>query len=689
MANQTISTPLLIGKTQDQGGRSNMEDRAEARPVHTSHGLFLTVAMIADGIGGNNCGEVAAQIAIDTTFQEIQAATMENPNQLPHLLAYALKKANEAVFTEATNDKEKEGMGTTATVAAVHEGRLYLANVGDSRAYLIRDGRAQQLTIDHTWAREMVRLGHLKPEEAAVHPKGEALVRSIGYSERLEIDLGIYVNGDEDENSAKARQGFPLQTNDRLVLCSDGLIKERHKGSGHYVEPEEMASIVLHNRPEKAAQMLVKKAVSRKADDNVSAIVLEMPGSKRAFSLPPGLLYGVIGLVLIAVLAGLGSVIFSGQSPSETAVPIAAVATATAVPTPTDVPLLEVETSRAELLLIPGPEGAEWFLDDNTAQAGKDQTAVTFTRDNVLTVVNGRTAVADRPNVTNLILPARVLLFLDGDSEATLKAVEGVDDSAETRVRLSQGRLLAALPEGYNHRLVIENPLSDEAWIESQGLMVVRYQEDPFLFMVACLETERSCQVLYDGKPTELQTGEAICFGAGCPIVGAILPVAYEEFVGLAPGLVPAPTAVPETATVTAEPSATKPATRSGPRPTAGSPTASPTRTVIATNTPGAQPPGPTPPPGATQPPTNTPRPGTTPTNIPATSVPTATPPQPATSAPTNTPLPPPTNTPLPPPTNTPLPPPTNTPLPPPTNTPLPPPTSTPGSGGIEPTSTP
>ncbi|NJN55790.1 MAG: serine/threonine-protein phosphatase [Anaerolineae bacterium] len=273
---------MLIGAVQDQGGRPNMEDHIAARPLQTAQGLSLLVAMVADGIGGNNCGEVASQLAIQTVFSEMEKAAVENPEQIPQLLAYALKQANEAVFRAAKADKTKEGMGTTATLAAVHDNRLYLANVGDSRAYLLRDGRAQQITVDHTWAREMVRLGHLSREDAAAHPKGEALVRSIGYSERLEVDLGIYPAGDEDERQARARQGFPLQANDRLLLCSDGLIKERHKTTGHYVELDEIVQIMTHNHAEKAAEALVKKAVSRQADDNVSAIVLEMPGSQVA-----------------------------------------------------------------------------------------------------------------------------------------------------------------------------------------------------------------------------------------------------------------------------------------------------------------------------------------------------------------------------------------------------------------------
>lgn len=663
---------MLIGQMQDQGGRPNMEDNIEVRPLRTALGLPLLVAMVADGIGGNNCGEVASQLAIETVFSEMEKAAVENPEQIPQLLAYALKQANEAVYQAAKADKTKEGMGTTATLAAIHKNKLYLANVGDSRAYLVRDGRVQQITVDHTWAREMVRLGHLSKEDAAVHPKGEALVRSIGYSERLEVDLGIYPNGDEEERQARTRQGFPLQTNDRLLLCSDGLVKDRYKASGHYVEVDEIGQIIGRNHAEKAAQALVKKAVSRQADDNVSAIVLEMPGSQVAAGLPRGVFVGAAVLLLLLVI-GAGAMTLSGRQTEMVAAATAVPPTdipVVIVPTATAVPELEVSETGADLLLRPGPEGVMWYLADGETQPAKEEAMIHFASNNLLTLANGRTAAADRPNITNLILPAQVQLFLDGEAEVQLTAVQGVQDSEETHVKLENGLLLVQIPEGEATRVVIANSLGDEAWLEDPGLMVVQYHDDPFIFMVACLEVAGYCRLTYEDRPYDLVAGQHICFGRGCPVVGAIQPVDIGQYAYLAPGLLVAPTAVP-TETAIASPTATNTRRPTTPRP--GEPTATATNTAVASAT--ADSPAPPPPPGATatNPPpptlTNTPRPGTTATNIPQ---PTNTPPATNTAVPTNTP--PPTNTPQPP-TNTPAPP-TNTPQPP-TNTPEPP-TATP-----------
>lgn len=665
---------MLIGQMQDQGGRPNMEDNIEVRPLRTALGLPLLVAMVADGIGGNNCGEVASQLAIETVFNEMAKAAVENAEQIPQLLAYALKQANEAVYRAAKADKSKEGMGTTATLAAIHNNKLYLANVGDSRAYLVRDGRAQQITVDHTWAREMVRLGHLSVEDAAAHPKGEALVRSIGYGERLEVDLGIYPDGDEEERQARTRQGFPLQTNDRLLLCSDGLVKDRYKASGHYVEPNEIVQIISRNHAEKAAQALVKKAVSRQADDNVSAIVLEMPGSQVAAGMPRGVIIGAaVLLLLLAIGAGAFALLSGRQTVAEaTAVPLPPTdVPVVVVPTATAVPEMEVSEAGADLLLQPGLEGVTWAIGDGERQPAKDPATLQFAASDLLTLVNGRTAAADRPNITNLILPAQVQLFLDGETEMTLTAVQGVQDSDETRVRLENGLLLVEMPEGEASRVVIVSAIGDEAWLENPGLMVVQYQDDPFTFMVACLEAEGYCRLTYDDSPYDLVAGQYICFG-NCPVVAAIQPVDIGEYAYLAPGLIVVATAVP-TATDTSTPTATNTRRPTTPRP--GEPTVTATATTAVTPTSDNS--APPPPPGATatnvQPPTltNTPPPGTTATNTPP---PTNTPPATNTPRPsTSTPRPP-TSTPQPP-TNTPVPP-TNTPQPP-TNTPIPP-TSTP-----------
>ncbi|MCA9956894.1 MAG: serine/threonine-protein phosphatase, partial [Anaerolineales bacterium] len=172
---------LVFGTHYAVGGRANLEDRVAARHIQTAGGLPLTVAMVADGMGGHNAGEVAAQLTVNTVYEALENSPIATPQQIPEALAQALAYANQVVYEAARTDENKRGMGTTATVAAVHNGRLYLAHVGDSRAYLVRNGRARQITQDHTWGREMLRRGVLSTQEIAKHPKANELYSSIGY----------------------------------------------------------------------------------------------------------------------------------------------------------------------------------------------------------------------------------------------------------------------------------------------------------------------------------------------------------------------------------------------------------------------------------------------------------------------------------------------------------------------------
>ena len=151
----------------------------------------------------------------------------------------------------------------------------------------------------------------------------------------------IYTNGPtQDEREASQNQGLLLQANDRLVLCSDGLIKEQRDGAGPFVPGEEMARLVGQRAPAAAAEALVARAISRRADDNVSAVVVEMPGSKRAVGFPPALLYGLLGLAALLVVGALAFFLLrggGGEAPppvAEATQPEATAAVVTAESTP-------------------------------------------------------------------------------------------------------------------------------------------------------------------------------------------------------------------------------------------------------------------------------------------------------------------------------------------------------------------
>jgi PPM family protein phosphatase len=546
MTAETVAAQLLIGQSQAQGGRTNMEDRLAVRTVQTAGGLPLLVAMIADGIGGSNCGEVAAQMALDIVFEEIERAPVADPNQVPRLLARALKRANDAVFAEARADKAKDGMGTTATVVAVHEQKVYLANVGDSRAYLLRNGRLHQLTVDHTWEREMVRQGHLSREEAAVHPKAEALVRSIGYSDHLDVDLGLYLNGDDVEERAQLQQGLALKQNDRLLLCSDGLIKERHTGQGHYVEASEIVQIITRYAPEKAAQTLVKKAVSRRADDNVSAVVLETPGSQRAAASSFKLWSWLVGIILIVLAVG-GFIFFTGLGPGNiepTTVPIAAApATVEPAATTTAVPTLDSQSEAIEATIV------EIIVNSEGLYLGEEQLAANSTLPVAIPQQQGDGLKTGADSPAHLHLPDGTELILGLDTSILIMSVTN-QGASEIRIQLEHGILLV---NARNQRVVV-GTIFHEAIVEN-ALFAVEFELEPlFVFSVSCLEVYNGggCRLVDNGKAVTLGREQAAGNEPSIPT-----PITdYSPFATLAPAIVPTLTPTP-TPMPTPTPSAT------------------------------------------------------------------------------------------------------------------------------------
>ena len=246
--------------------RTLLEDRARAETIRTASGMVLSVGVIADGIGGENAGERAAELTATTIFENLESSREQN---IPRMLEAALKEANQRVFAEAQKSRRKTNMGSTAAIAAVSNHRLYVANVGDSRIYLLRGQKAYPLTVDHTWENEIVSSGKLGPIEAAKHPRRDQIVRSVGYEPKVNVDLGLWLHrGEESAAEARAAQGLPLKSGDVVLVCSDGLIKTRRdQRSAHYVEASEFTALVWGRSPAGAVDRLIKKALKRQVDD--------------------------------------------------------------------------------------------------------------------------------------------------------------------------------------------------------------------------------------------------------------------------------------------------------------------------------------------------------------------------------------------------------------------------------------
>lgn len=182
--------------------RDSNEDDLLQRP---ESGLFA----VADGMGGHAAGEVASRIAVDAVEEELaggDAAVRSPPS--PDRMVEAVREANSRIRRDAGENPGRAGMGTTLTVLALAgRGRWRVAHVGDSRAYLLREGGLRQLTTDHSWVGRQVARGELTKEEARRHPMSSALERALGTSPQVEVDV----------EGGEARPG------DLFLLCSDGL----------------------------------------------------------------------------------------------------------------------------------------------------------------------------------------------------------------------------------------------------------------------------------------------------------------------------------------------------------------------------------------------------------------------------------------------------------------------------------
>ena len=199
------------------------------------------VLIVADGMGGHVAGEVASRLAVNTA-----ASTSLDP-------ADRVAAANRAIREEVARQPELEGMGTTMTLVEVSpEGVAHFAHVGDSRAYLFRNGSLQQLTTDHTVAAEMVALGQITPEEAEDHPKSHMILRCLG--------LTRFINVDEVE--------VELEAGDRIILCSDGL--------NSMVPADGMAKGLTEGTADEAAWRLIEMANKAGGNDNISVILIDV-----------------------------------------------------------------------------------------------------------------------------------------------------------------------------------------------------------------------------------------------------------------------------------------------------------------------------------------------------------------------------------------------------------------------------
>ncbi|HEU5060174.1 MAG TPA: protein phosphatase 2C domain-containing protein, partial [Kofleriaceae bacterium] len=237
--------------------REHNEDAAYADP----QGDFF---IVADGMGGHAAGEVASNMAVEAVKKALEgsrediAAFARSPSDegrraLVSVLENAVRQAHQAVFERGAKESDKQGMGTTLDVVLIAGSEAFVAHVGDSRTYLVRDSRAAQITTDHTVAEVLVIEGKLSIEEAQVSPLRTILVNAIGVAP----DVGVEM--------AHVR----LKRGDRLLLCSDGL-------HDYFPLEQEVSEYVSEYEPSEALSRMITLAKGRGGHDNITGIVLEV-----------------------------------------------------------------------------------------------------------------------------------------------------------------------------------------------------------------------------------------------------------------------------------------------------------------------------------------------------------------------------------------------------------------------------
>ncbi|MCA9942644.1 MAG: protein kinase [Anaerolineales bacterium] len=649
-----------IGRSRTRG---TLEDRLRVATVQTEGGLHLLVAIVSDGGGSQQHGHLAAELSISELFSQIEQSDTAVPDDIPTMLQKALQKTNRTLFSVSQRNQNPLVMQSMVALVAIHENRLFLAQVGNGRIYLLRQRRLHQLTrsLAPTPAASP---GALPPDNGHSHHSS-----AIGLDPELHIDLGIYLTGKEDETAARQNQGLLLQKDDHLLLCSDGLIAPNNKAW----QRRRLRQVISENPPANAAKILVQDALDRNVPDNVTAVVLQAPGTVLHIPLRQRRPYQIAVAAFSTALFIVALLIISNRPqpagvfvPPGTATQIAQIInglTATAAINPAE----SVATAVPPLIApasVPDPGFAVIFAAGEGAMfRPSGETKWQTARAGDLVRIGADAAIQSGNDRMGVVLSDGAELYLAAEAELMLNAVnqQAQDEDTATQVSLTHGRLLIHYQNADPHNFELSVPSDAMALLATANNVAgVIYDEETAVLEMDCfsggcrLRNSQNSQLLLPTGRYGWVNGGNIATRSNARVM---------MYCDLAPTLVACPTPTPaptqtlppivqtviaatETAnaqTATPTPSQT-PSSTPSPSPTAsvtplptitpqsGGSTPQPT-TAFPSSTPQ---PNPSQPPPATQPPTST----TAPTKV-------ATPTLPPTKI--NTPVPPPSNTPIPP----------------------------------------
>jgi len=234
------------GRTDVGVIRSGNEDSYLMVP---ERGIFI----VADGMGGHAAGEVASEMAVRFIARELGSLRGLSDDQVAERMRNAIRAANGAIFQRTLTEHDKRGMGTTVTVLTLYDTRFLIGQVGDSRAYLFRDGKLVQLTKDHSYVQEQVDAGYLTPEQARTHPYSNVITRCVGANSDVMPD--VYIG--------------TVKPKDLFLLASDGLTG--------MLEDHQLAEVLGADRmPQEIVDALISDANRHGGLDNITAIVVRI-----------------------------------------------------------------------------------------------------------------------------------------------------------------------------------------------------------------------------------------------------------------------------------------------------------------------------------------------------------------------------------------------------------------------------
>lgn len=241
---------VQVGFKTDKGKkRNNNEDCLFVMPECKTY-------IVADGVGGHNSGEIASRTAVSSIAEYIKANPFEmiqDEERLKRYFLNCLRLVNQKIYDLSYNEPEHKGMATTLVMICIKDGKAYLVNVGDSRAYIVRNGSMSQITEDHTYVNELLKNGTITKEEAAVHPQKNMIMRALGGEKDIFPDF----------------YQIEIQSKDTFILCTDGLYSE--------VSDDEICQLAhAATTMSSLSSKLVKIANENGGNDNITVVCLKI-----------------------------------------------------------------------------------------------------------------------------------------------------------------------------------------------------------------------------------------------------------------------------------------------------------------------------------------------------------------------------------------------------------------------------